>query len=401
MPFTRFFIACLATGFLLSACGDEDVELISSNRDFISPNEIQTDTLFLDEGTNFRTEFVNTRGALLGRTTLADGREFRATPVLRFVPVSDTGLVRALSARLRFRFFVDARAKSSTKTVTFDIRRVENAPRWDSTQWRADSVFSRTPFTFAESLSPSFTMQVSDTTERVIDLPFAYAERIIESAKRGSTFLRDTAATTIAFVLSAGDSIASISLTRTQLELTYDKRTATTIERVNQFFDVLESVYTVQTTPDALPNDALYLASSTGDWARLKFPRLQLSTRTQLISAKLILVRDTLFSFSPDTVRATIDQENQLVVIADTLQPGLSQGYRPVPFGYVNEREIHRYRANLTDTYQRAISRGESIDLLLRPLLLQGSTVSFRIYGKSDPVPERRPLLILSYFKTR
>lgn len=401
MNLTRFFFAWLSLCLFLLGCGDEDVDLITNNRDFISPNEIQTDTLFLDEGTNFRNEFVNTRGALFGRTTLADGREFRTNAMLRFVPVSDTGLVRALSARLRFRLFVDARTKSSTKTVTFDIRRVENPPRWDSTQWRADSVFSRTPFTFAESLSPTITMQVSDTTERIIDLPFSYAERIIESAKRGSSFLRDTAATTLAFVISSGDSIANVSLTRTQLELTYDKRTATTIERVNQFFDVLESVYTVQTTPDALPNDALYLASSTGDWARLKFPRLQLSTRTQLISAKLILVRDTLFSFTPDTARATIDQENQLVVIADTLQSGLSSGYRPIPFGYVNERETHRYRATLTDTYQRAISRGESIELLLRPLLLQGSTVSFRIYGKSDSVPERRPRLILSYFKAQ
>ncbi len=400
MNLTRFLFSLLALCLLFSACGDENVDLITNNRDFISPNEIQTDTLFLDEGTNFRNDFVNTRGALLGRTTLADGREFRATPVLRFVPVSDTGLVRAISARLRFKFFVDTRAKSSTKTVTFDIRRVENPPRWDSTQWRADSVFSRTPFTFAESLSPSFTMLVSDTAERVIDLPFAFAERIIESAKRGSAFLRDTAATTIAFVLSTGDSIANISLTRTQLELTYDKRTPTTVERVNQFFDVLESVYTVQTSPDALPNDALYFASSTGDWARLKFPRLQLSTRTQLVSAKLILVRDTLFSFTPDTARATIDQENQLVVIADTLQAGIGSGYRSIPFGYVNEREVHRYRANLTETYQRAISRGEDISLLLRPLLLQGSTVSFRIYGKDDPLPERRPRLILSYFRT-
>ncbi len=400
MKLTRFLFSWLSLCIFLSACGDENVDLITNNRDFISPNEIQTDTLFLDEGTNFRSDFVNTRGALLGRTTLADGREFRANTMVRFVPISDTGLVRAISARLRFRFFVSDRAKSSTKTVMFDIRRVENAPRWDSTQWRADSVFSRTPFTFAESLSPTFTMAVSDTTERVFDLPFAYAERIIESAKRGSTFLRDTAATTIAFVLSTGDSIANISLTRTQLELTYDKRTATTIERVTQFFDVLESVYTVQTTPDALPSDALYLASSTGDWARLKFPRLQLSTRTQLVSANLILVRDTLFSFTPDTARATVDQENQLVVIADTLQPGISSGYRPIPFGYVNEREIHRYRATLTETYQRAISRGENIELLLRPLLLQGSTVSLRIYGKDDPVPERRPRLILSYFKT-
>ncbi len=401
MNLTRFLFSLLALCLFLSACGDENVDLITDNRDFISPNEIQIDTLFLDEGTNFRNDFVNTRGALLGRTTLADGREFRATTILRFVPVTDTGLVRALSARLRFRFFVDARAKSSTKSITFDIRRVENPPRWDSTQWRADSVFSRTPFTFAESLSPSFTMLVSDTTERVIDLPFAFAERIIESAKRGSSFLRDTAATTIAFVLSTGDSIANISLTRTQLELTYDKRTPTTVERVNQFFDVLESVYTVQTTPDALPNDALYLASSTGDWARLKFPRLQLSTRTQLISANLILVRDTLFSFSPDTARTTIDQENQLVIIVDTLQPGISSGYRPIPFGYVGERDIHRYRANLTETYQRAIARGEPIEFLLRPLLLQGSTVAFRIYGKDDPVPERRPRLILSYFRTQ
>ncbi len=401
MNLTRFFASWLSLCLLLSACGDENVDLITNNRDFISPNEIQTDTLFLDEGTNFRSDFVNTRGALLGRTTLADGREFRATTMVRFVPVSDTGLVRAISARLRFRFFVSDRAKSSTKTVTFDIRRVNNPPRWDSTQWRADSVFSRTPFTFAESLSPTFTMTVSDTSERVVDLPFAYAERIVESAKRGSTFLRDTAATTIAFALSTGDSIATISLTRTQLELTYDKRTATTIERVTQFFDVLESVYTAQTTPDALPNDALYLASSTGDWARLKFPRLQLSTRTQLVSAKLILVRDTLFSFTPDTALATVDQENQLVVIADTLQPGISSGYRPIAFGYVGEREIHRYRATLTETYQRAISRGENIELLLRPLLLQGSTVSLRIYGKDDPVPERRPRLILSYFKTQ
>jgi hypothetical protein len=400
MNLTRFFFSWLLLCLFLSACGDENVDLITSNSDFISPNEIQTDTLFLDEGTNFRSDFVNTRGALVGRTTLADGREFRANTILRFVPISDTGLVRAISARLRFRFFVSDRAKSSTKTVTFDIRRVENAPRWDSTQWRADSVFSRTPFTFAENLSPTFTMAVSDTAERIIDLPFAYAERIIESAKRGSTFLRDTAATTIAFVLSTGDSIANVSLTRTQLELTYDKRTATTIERVTQFFDVLESVYTVQTTPDALPSDAIYLASSTGDWARLKFPRLQLSTRTQLVSAKLILVRDTLFSFTPDTARATVDQENQLVVIADTLQPGIGSGYRPISFGYVGEREIHRYRATLTETYQRAISRGENIQLLLRPLLLQGSTVSLRIYGKDDPVPERRPRLILSYFKT-
>ncbi|MFN3345198.1 MAG: hypothetical protein ACK4XY_00725 [Chloroherpetonaceae bacterium] len=401
MNLTRFLFSLLALCLLFSACGDENVDLITNNRDFISPNEIQTDTLFLDEGTNFRNDFVNTRGALLGRTTLADGREFRANTILRFVPVTDTGLVRAVSARLRFRFFVDARAKSSTKSITFDIRRVENPPRWDSTQWRADSVFSRTPFTFAESLSPSFTMLVSDTAERVVDLPFAFAERIIESAKRGSSFLRDTAATTIAFVLSTGDSIANISLTRTQLELTYDKRTPTTVERVNQFFDVLESVYTVQTTPDALPNDALYLASSTGDWARLKFPRLQLSTRTQIISAKLILVRDTLFSFSPDTARASIDQENQLAIIADTLQPGIGSGYRPIPFGYVGEREIHRYRATLTDTYQRAIARGEPIEFLLRPLLLQGSTVAFRIYGKDDPVPERRPRLILSYFRTQ
>jgi hypothetical protein len=401
MNLTRFLFSLLALCLFLSACGDENVDLITDSRDFISPNEIQTDTLFLDEGTNFRNDFVNTRGALLGRTTLADGREFRTNAILRFVPVSDTGLVRALSARLRFRFFVDSRAKSSTKTITFDIRRVDNPPRWDSTQWRADSVFSRTPFTFAESLSPSFTMLVSDTAERIVDLPLAFAERIIESAKRGSTFLRDTAAVTIAFVLSTGDSIANISLTRTQLELTYDKRTPTTVERVNQFFDVLESVYTVQTTPDALSNDALYLTSSTGDWARLKFPRLQLSTRTQLISAKLILVRDTLFSFSPDTARATIDQENQLVVIVDTLQSGIGSGYRPIPFGYVGEREIHRYRATLTDTYQRAIARGEPIEFLLRPLLLQGSTVAFRIYGKDDPVPERRPRLILSYFKTQ
>lgn len=399
MNFTRLVFSFLSLCLFFLGCGDENIELITNNRDFISPNEIQTDTLFLDEGTNFRNEFVNTRGALFGRTTLADGREFRANTIVRFVPVSDTGLVRALSARLRFQLFVDSRAKSSTKTVTFDIRRVENVPRWDSTQWRADSVFSRTPFTFAEPLSPTFTLTVSDTTERVIDLPFAYAERVIESAKRGSTFLRDTAATTIAFVISTGDSIANVSLTRTQLELTYDKRTATTIERVTQFFDILESVYTVQTTPDALPNDALYLASSTGDWARLKFPRLQLPTRTQLVSAKLILMRDTLFSFTPDTARATIDQENQLVVVADTLQSGLSSGYRPIPFGYVNERDIHRYRADLTETYQRAISRGESFDLLLRPLLLQGSTVAFRIYGKNDPVPERRPFLILSYFK--
>jgi hypothetical protein len=401
MNLTRFLFSLLTLGVLVAACGDENVDLITSNRDFISPNEIQTDTLFLEEGTNVRTDFVNTRGALLGRTTLADGREFRANTIMRFVPVSDTGLVRAIAARLRFRFFVSDRAKSSTKTVTFDIRRVNNPPRWDSTQWRADSVFSRTPFTFAESLSPNFTIAVSDTTERVLDLPFAYAERIIESAKRGSTFLRDTAATTIAFVLSTGDSIANISLTRTHLELTYDKRTATTIERVTKFFDVLESVYTVQTTPDALPNDALYLASSTGDWVRLKFPRLSLSPRTQLVSAQLVLVRDTVFSFSPDTTRATVDQENQLVVIADTLQPGISSGYRPISFGYVGEREIHRYRATLTDTYQRAISRGENIQLLLRPLLLQGSTVSLRIYGKDDPVPERRPRLILSYFKTQ
>jgi hypothetical protein len=400
MNLTRFLFSLLTLGVLVAACGDENVDLITSNRDFISPNEIQTDTLFLEDGTNVRTDFVNTRGALLGRTTLADGREFRANTIMRFVPVSDTGLVRAIAARLRFRFFVSDRAKSSTKTVTFDIRRVNNPPRWDSTQWRADSVFSRTPFTFAESLSPNFTIAVSDTTERVLDLPFAYAERIIESAKRGSTFLRDTAATTIAFVLSTGDSIANISLTRTQLELTYDKRTATTIERVTKFFDVLESVYAVQTTPDALPGDALYLTSSTGDWARLKFPRLQLSTRTQLVSAKLILVRDTLFSFTSDTARATVDQENQLVVIADTLQPSISSGYRPISFGYVNEREIHRYRATLTETYQRALSRGENIQLLLRPLLLQGSTVSLRIYGKDDPVPERRPRLILSYFKT-
>ncbi len=390
----------LTLGGLFSACGDEDVDLITSNHDFISPNEIQTDTLFLVESINFRSDFVNTRGALLGRTMLADGREFRANTILRFVPVNDTGLVRAISARLRFHFFVSERAKFSTKTVTFDIRRVHNPPRWDSTQWRADSVFSRTPFTFAESLSPMFTLAVSDTNEHVVDLPFAYAERIIESAKRGSTFLRDTAATTIAFVLSTGDSIANVSLTRTRLELTYDKRTATTIERVTQFFDVLESVYTVQTTPDALPNDALYLTSSTGDWARLKFPRPALSKRTQLLSAKLMLVRDTLFSFTPDTTRTIIDQENQLLVVVDTLQPGIGSGYRPVSFGYVGEREIHRYRATLTETYQRAISRGEDIELLLRPLLLQGSTVSFRLYGKDDPVPERRPYLILSYFKT-
>lgn len=401
MNLTRFLFSWLSLCMFVSACGDENVELITSNRDFISPNEIQTDTLFLDEATNVRNEFVNTRGALFGRTTLADGREFRANTILRFVPVSDTGLVRALSARLRFRLFVDSRAVSSTKTVTFDIRRVENAPRWDSTQWRADSVFSRTPFTFAESLSPTFTMRVGDTTERIVELPFAYAERIIESAKRGSTFLSDTAATTIAFVHSNGDSIANVSLTRTQLELTYDKRTATTTERVTQLFDIFESVYTVQTTPDALPNDALYLASSTGDWARLKFPRLQLSTRTQLVSAKLILVRDTLFSFTPDTARASVDQENQLVVVVDTLQAGVSGGYRPIPFGYVNERETHRYRATLTETYQRAVSRGESIEILLRPLLLQGTTVSLRIYGKDDPATERRPRLILSYFRTQ
>lgn len=399
MPSIRTSVSLLAVCFFLFACGDTEVELITNNRDFISLNEIQTDTLFLDESTNFRNEFINTRGALLGRTTLADGREFRATTVLRFVPVSDTGLVRALSARLRFRLFVDPRAKSSTKTITFDIRRVENPPRWDSTQWRADSVFSRTPFTFAESLSPTITMRVSDTTERIIDLPLTYAERIIESAKRGSTFLRDTAATTLAFVLSNGDSIATVSLTHTRLELTYDKRTATTIERVNQFFDVLESVYTVQTTPDRPPNDALYLTSSTGDWARLKFPRMPLSANTQLVSVKLIVVRDTLFSFTPDTTRATIDQENQLVVIVDTMQSGVSNAYSPIPFGYVNPRDIHRYRADLTDTYQRALSRGESIDLLLRPLLLQGSTVSFRIYGKDDPLPERRPCLIVSYLK--
>ncbi|MCS6988358.1 MAG: hypothetical protein NZM06_02465 [Chloroherpetonaceae bacterium] len=401
MTFSRPLVASLVLWLLFSSCGDENVDLITDNRDFISPNEIQTDTLFLEVGENFRYDFVNTRGALLGRATLADGREFRATPVLRFVPVSDTGLIRALSARLRLRFFVDERAKFSTKTVSFQLRRVENPPRWDSTQWRADSVFSRTSFHFAEALSPVITMRVSDTSERVVDLPFAYAQRVIESAKRGSAFLRDTAATTIALVLTAGDSIANVSLTRTQLELAYDKRTPTTIERVSRFFDVLESVYAVQTTPDALPNDALYLASSTGDWARLKFPRLSLSPRTQLVSAQLLLVRDTLFSFAPDTTRATIDQENQLVVAVDTLQTSVGGAYRPVSFGYVNEREIHRYRANLTETYQRAISRGDDIALLLRPLLLQGSTVSFRVFGKNDPNPARRPRLIVSYFKPR
>lgn len=399
MTVSRLFVATLTVGLLMASCGDENVDLITDNRDFISPNEIQTDTLFLEVGENFRNDFVNTRGALLGRTTLADGREFRATPALRFVPVDDTGLTRAISARLRLRFFVDERAKSSTKTVSFQVRRVQNPPRWDSTQWRADSVFSRTPFVYAEALSPVITMRVSDTSERVIDLPVAYAERVIESAKRGSLFLRDTAATTLALVLTNGDSIANVSLTRTQLELAYDKRTATTIERVNRFFNVLESVYSVQTTPDALPSDALYLASSTGDWARLKFPRLRLSPRAQLVSAQLLLVRDTLFSFSPDTLRAGILQENQLAIAVDTLQPGVSGGYRPIPFGYVSAREIHRYRANLTDLYQRAVSRGEDISLLLRPLLLQGSTVSVRIFGKDDPNPARRPRLILSYFK--
>jgi hypothetical protein len=76
----------------------------------------------------FVTDFVNTRGALLGRTVLADGREFRANTIMRFVPVSDTGLVRAICCTIAISSLSSIRrAKSSTKTVTFDIRRVEQS----------------------------------------------------------------------------------------------------------------------------------------------------------------------------------------------------------------------------------------------------------------------------------
>lgn len=412
MTVSRAFIFFLPFLFFAASCGEENVNLISDG--FITPDQDTTLTLTsVVIAENFRNDSVLTFTSLLGRQPLPDGRLFQATTYLKFSSRFDEnndGEIDSLGDAVSVSLLLERTSTDSTfstsKSVAFDIRRA-------STQWRSGDVYSRTTFVLNEVLATNIALPIGVATSQRIALPKFYADSIIAEVKRYrsietldspiDSLIRYTAQSLAFTPTNSADTLASLLPFNPKLEITYNAVFDNgLIERRIVQMNLQDQSYTVQTSPDAVSNDALYFTSSTGDWTKLEFSSFSFPRNARLISAQLLLVRDTLFvPRSSADIFTQVQSRFQFSISVLNAVGNKNSDYGSATAILSDSTAIEIHRANVTAILQRAISLGEKVTFVLSPSPNRdvGFAQSWRVFGSNESDVSRRPRLVITYFK--
>lgn len=394
-PITRLrvllpVISLLVTSFLAAACSDDNVDLIDSSGDkFISPNEIMTWDADTSQGVSITAQnFAVDSGVATGFATrvgkeVSGGKTVIATTYLKFsasFPSLDTAT--AVSASL---VLSPAGETSKTGTVGLDI--VEIAELWE-----ASEVYSRKPLTVKTSKLAQTSMQVQDSAAIEIALPKSFADALLLEVKKGTAFLADSSKG-IALVTTSGSVLTTLNTSNTKLRLVVDRKTSSgTTERLSKLMSVSEYAFAVNPAITAFGTDAIYMQSVTGSRSQLKFDLSQLQSRSQIVSAELVLQRDPAFSTLADTT-------NLVTVHYGGDGPAISSTYSSVTAVADNAKE--KFTANVTKMVQSWAGKpSRNYGFILTASKESGTLQTWKFYGPSAPVGQR-PRLVITYVISR
>jgi hypothetical protein len=394
---TRFWIVCFAVlllGIGISSCGQEDPALVST--DFFPPTSLVSISDSLPNLRSVRNDSLRTNFTALFGIDTVGGRRIQATSYLKFslITAPSDSLLRGISATL---VCVQTALDTSRQSIGLNVFRVDTA-------WQSADITPRRVLPLAEQLG-SGTVRSGTTDTLRVSLPAALADSMVAVLKRGgSDSLLASRFSSVALVPTSGSVISQFNLSASYIDLTYTQNTGTTVELRTRPMRVFNAGYAVQTSYSRFADDAIYLASSTGDYSVVNFRLDPLfaaassSTPLQVTNATIVLTRDTTdfkISRDGDRVLLNVNVSTDSTLLTNPGKYGISTALSDTITGIC--------RLDVTSIIQRILSpanRSEYRGFLLSPVDNVGFIKFWKFHG-SQAAPAVRPRLVITYSLSR
>ena len=287
-----FFLVALS--LFAASCGDDSANFSGLNGDFITPSNLKTIEIDSVEIENYQTANYSSATTLptIGSLTLPEGREMTFTAYYNF-DYADTAF-RSLdiqsveSGELQYKVSQSSVNSAALSIDAFRVTRV-----WKDTSLFISSVFPLGSKIFSQTVSPS------DTSLKSVVLPLSYVNAVIDAAKKGRVFLRDSSEIGIALRTIAGKNLINIARTNIFLKIALNIQTTTGIERRIITLSSTASGNSLERNFASFSNNAPFIQTATGDYSRLKFNLTAIPKNAEVVSAELSFFRDTLYFAFP------------------------------------------------------------------------------------------------------
>ncbi|MDX2129410.1 MAG: hypothetical protein SFU91_10285 [Chloroherpetonaceae bacterium] len=388
-PFFKYTISSfilLAICLLTASCGEESANFSGLSENFITPSNLKSIEIDSVEIENYQTSNYSSATTLptLGSLDLPEGRQITFTAYYNFdypdTTFSALNIQSVESGELQYRVSSGSVNNASLSVDAFRVTQI----------WKDSSLFISKQLPLGSKIF-SHAVSPTDTSLTSIALPIGFVNAVIDAAKKGRVFLRDSSEIGIALRTISGKNLINISRSNIFLKINLNIQTSSGIERRVITLNSTASGNALERNFVSFSNNAPFIQASTGDYSRLKFNLTAIPKTAEVVSAELSFHRDTLYFAFPtsSSLGLNLNYADSARVI----------GRRFASFSLFPDSAA-RYRVSITPISQIVfewVRRPEqNLGFIVTPFIDGGSPFLWKLYG-NDAATSLKPRLKVIY----